>query len=105
MARLDKARSYDVGVFSLRHLVQSRPVRTILRALAALFTNRFAYAESRGRNSAGRGPGGVHLVRTKSADGRNDTAVAAARTKSALCCNLPGAVAGVELRKSPWLSD
>src|SRR5215475_3333212 len=104
MARLDKARNYDVGIFPLRHLVQPRPVRTILRALAALLTNRFARAESRGRNSARRRPGRVHLVRAKSADRRNDAAVAAGRTEPALCCNLPGAIAGAELRKSPWLS-
>jgi len=68
MASLDKAGNYDLGFFPLRHLVQSRPVRTILRALAALLTHRFAHAESRGRHRAGRRLGRLHLVRAKSAD-------------------------------------
>src|SRR5262249_1759209 len=104
MASLDKAGNYDLGVFPLRHLVQSRPIRTILRALAALLTYRFAHAESCGRHSAGRRLGRLHLVRAKSADRRNDVAVAASRTEFARCRTLADAIAGAQLPQSLGLS-
>src|SRR5690349_9371850 len=104
MAGLVKARNYDLGIFPLRYLVQSRPVRTILRALAALLTSRLPYAESCGRRRTGCGPGRLYLVRAQSANRSNDAAVAASRTEFAICRNLPDAVAGAELRKSAGLS-
>src|SRR5262249_60716649 len=100
MASLDKAGIYDLGVFPLRHLVQSRPVRTILRALAALLTYRFAHAESRGRHSAARRFGRVHLVRAKSAGRCNDVAETASRTYFARCRNLAAAIPHAQLRPS-----
>src|SRR5262249_30684192 len=103
VARLVKARSYDLGVFPLRYLVQPRPVRAVLRAPAALLASRFSDAESRGRRRAGCGSGRLHLVRAQSANRSNAAAVAAGRTDFALCRNLPDDIAGAELRKSAGL--
>src|SRR6266566_2890093 len=61
MACLDKTRNYDLGIFPLRYLVQSGPVRGILCALATVLTYRPADAEHSGRHSAGHRFSRLHL--------------------------------------------
>ena len=62
MACLDKTRDYDLGIFPLCHLVQSRPVRSVLCALATVLTYRSADPKHSGRHSAGHRFSGLHLV-------------------------------------------
>src|ERR1700751_3076773 len=97
MARLDEAGTDDLGVFPLRHLVQSRPVGGGLCIFAARLTDRTVRAEYRGLHSAGDRFGRLHLLRAACADGSNDAALAFGRTELAFCRRAAVGTLGVQL--------